>query len=289
MNIVPSIATKTFGRQILKLQKASPKLLFVGGIVGVVGTTVLACKATLKLEDVLDETQKNLDIAKSLEHSDYSEQDRVKDKTYIYIRSGVAIGKLYAPAIALGTLSICALAGSHNILTKRNVALTSAYAAVEKSFAEYRKRVEDELGPDREREVRYDVKEEKSKDESGKNVTVKRPGDPSQYARFFDEYSTSWSRTPEYNFLFLRCQQNYANDKLLSRGHIFLNEVYDMLGIERTKAGAVVGWVVSPEGDNFIDFGIFDGDNPKARDFVNGREGSVLLDFNVDGVIYDKI
>jgi hypothetical protein len=64
-----------------------------------------------------------------------------------------------------------------------------------------------------------------------------------------------------------------------------------MLGIDRSKAGSVVGWVITKEGtgDNFIDFGVFDGDNPRARDFVNGREGSILLDFNVDGVIYDKI
>ena len=84
-------------------------------------------------------------------------------------------------------------------------------------------------------------------------------------------------------------QQTFFNDLLLSRGHLFLNEVYDQIGIDRTKAGQVVGWVVSKDGDNFVDFGLFDGSTQEKRMFVNGHENSVLLDFNVDGVIYDKI
>jgi hypothetical protein len=117
------------------------------------------------------------------------------------------------------------------------------------------------------------------------------PDDPSIYARFFDPTSPSWSKEPEYNLIFLKCQQNYANDLLKSRGHVFLNEVYDMLGMERSKAGAVVGWLLSKNGDtdNFVNFGVFDGREQVARDFVNGREGAILLDFSVDGVIYDGI
>jgi hypothetical protein len=202
---------------------------------------------------------------------------------------------LYAPAIACGALSIGALAGSHRVLTKRNLALTAAYSAVEKGFNDYRTRVVEEFGEDKDRELRYGTDTEKITTEGKdgktktKEVKIVGPNSASVYARFFDEYCKNWKRQPEYNLLFLQCQQNYANDLLQSRGHIFLNEVYDMIGIDRSKAGAVVGWVISKDGDNFVDFGIFDGDNPKARDFVNGREGSILLDFNVDGVIYDKI
>ena len=92
--------------------------------------------------------------------------------------------------------------------------------------------------------------------------------------------------------MFLRAQQQYANDKLIAQGHLFLNEVYDMLGLPRTKAGAIVGWVYDDNnavGDNFVDFGIYDVHRETARDFVNGYERSILLDFNVDGVIYDLI
>ena len=120
-----------------------------------------------------------------------------------------------------------------------------------------------------------------------KQVLVDDPNGLSVYARFFDEGCEQWSKNPEYNLMFLRSQQNYYNDMLKSRGHVFLNEVYDALGIPRTQAGAVVGWMISDNGDNFIDFGVFDGDRPRARDFVNGYERSILLDFNVDGVIYD--
>ena len=213
-----------------------------------------------------------------------------------YSRAVVDVTKLYAPVVLVGAASIIALTGSHKILTSRNAALTAAYAALDKGFREYRHRVVKEFGPEVDQRLRYDTEEravtQVTPDGSKKEVKVLRagPDNISIYARFFDDLCSSWSRTPEFNHLFLRCQQNYANDLLRSRGHIFLNEVYDMVGIERSKAGAVVGWVISKDGgDNYVDFGIFDGNNPRARDFVNGREGSILLDFNVDGVIYDKI
>jgi hypothetical protein len=195
------------------------------------------------------------------------------------------------PAVAVGVVSIGCLTGSHYILTQRNVGLTAAYAAIEKSYAEYRKRVTEEVGVEREVELRQgvDIRETVKKSKDGKSVEIsKSPVGHSVYARFFDEYSKSWNKDPEYNSVFLNCQQNYANDLLRTRGHLFLNEVYDMLGIERSKAGAVVGWVISDDGDNFVDFGMYQ-DNERVRSFVNGRESSILLDFNVDGVIYDKI
>jgi hypothetical protein len=261
----------------------------------------MACRATLRLEDVLEETNQNMDKARVLlssERADYSVKDYQKDVALLKVRSAVAVGKLYGPALLMGSASIGALAGSHNILNKRNASLTVAYAAVEKGFSQYRERVVDELGENKDREFRYGTRDEtimvndKKKGEGHqKSKSVKRVGvdGASVYARFFDEYSRNWSRIPDYNRMFINAQQNYANDLLRSRGHVFLNEVYDMLGFERTKAGAVVGWVQDYDADNYVDFGIFDGDDSHVRDFVNGREGSVLLDFNVNGVIYDKI
>ena len=113
--------------------------------------------------------------------------------------------------------------------------------------------------------------------------------DVSQYARFFDEGCTGWDKNPEYNLYFLKQQQTYANDLLKNRGHLFLNDVYDMIGIPRTKEGQIVGWVYkedNPIGDNYVDFGIFAEHNRKA---VNGFEKSILLDFNVDGSIIEHI
>lgn len=296
---IKNAVTSKAGRQILHVQKQSPNLLFGAGVVGVIGTAVLAARATLKLEEVLETTHDNLNLAKAVVkrqdiQENYTERDYQRDVAIIYTRAVGKVAKLYAPSVLVGTASIAALTGSHVILTKRNMAVTAAYAAVEKTFNEYRQRVVSELGEDKERELRYETEtreiiEETKTGPQTKNVVRVSPNSPSGYARFFDEYCKSWSKQPEYNSLFLRCQQNWANDLLQSRGHVFLNEVYDMLGIERSRAGAVVGWVISKDGDNYVDFGIFDGDNPKARDFVNGREGSILLDFNVDGVIYDKI
>lgn len=111
----------------------------------------------------------------------------------------------------------------------------------------------------------------------------------SPYAAFFDEQSAAWTKNPECNKMFLLQQQNFANEKLRARGYLFLNEVYDMLGLPRTRAGQLVGWCYdehNPCGDNYVDFNIFDDHN---REFVNGFEKSVLLDFNVDGNILDRL
>jgi uncharacterized protein DUF6353 len=290
MSLVPAAIAKTVARNSLKVQAKSPGLLFGAGIVGVVGSTVLACRATLKMDHILEEAKDKLDTAHGLEHPDYSEADRKKDISTIYLQTGVKVVRAYGPAIILGGLSIAALTSSHTILSRRNTALMSAYALLEEGFAEYRARVVEKYGEDEDRNLRYGSRTEVVK-EGKVTHQIERVGTehPSIYARFFDPFSPSWSKEPEYNLIFLSCQQNYANDLLHSRGHVFLNEVYDMLGIPRSNAGAVVGWLLGV-GDDYIDFGVWsDRDNQVVRDFVNGREGAILLDFNVDGVIYDKI
>lgn len=294
MRGVPDIIGRKLAHSALLAQKSSPGVLFGVGVVGMVGSTVLACRATLKMDEVLEESKKNLEVARTLEHQEYSEKDRSRDITLIYVQTSVRIVRLYAPAIVVGGLSIAALTKSHSILNQRNAALTAAYTALEKGFKEYRERVVEKYGEEADRDLRYSTQQVEVIDpETKKKKIVKRvgPGDPSIYARFFDNGSSSWSKEPEYNLIFLKCQQNYANDLLHSRGHVFLNEVYDMLGIPRSKAGAVVGWILTPDGqtDNFINFGVFDDKSDTARDFVNGREGAILLDFNVDGIIFDKI
>jgi hypothetical protein len=209
----------------------------------------------------------------------------------VYTEGAFRIGKLYAPAVAVGAISIAALSGSHVILTRRNAALTAAYAAVSKAYVEYRARVEEQLGEDKERMIYHaaEVRELVDPDNpDGKKIkeVVADPTRFSPYARFFDEASPDWQKDAELNRYYIQCQQNYANHLLQARGHVFLNEVYDMLGIERSKAGQVVGWLIGGDGDNYIDFGMFEARN---SEFINGNERCILLDFNVDGVIYDQI
>jgi hypothetical protein len=286
--------TSRAGRQILKVQGASPTLLFGVGVVGVVTAAVLASRATLKLDEVLEEHQEILEkinLAENIEG--YSEKDQKHDKMVLLARTSGKIMKLYLPSVAVGLLSICSLTGSHIILTRRNVALTAAYAALDKGFRDYRDRVIAEYGKDKDDEYRYGYELREFAEDTPEGVVVKAvkvAKDASVHARFFDETCADWQRTWEYNRFFLQAKQNYLNNLLQSRGHVFLNEVYDALGMERSRAGAVLGWILGKGNKNYIDFGIFDGSNERARAFVNGWEGAILIDFNIDeGTIFDKI
>lgn len=289
MKFLPEALTRSIGEKSLALKADSPALMFGAGIVGVIGGTVLACRATLKVEEVLNEANEKFEQvnkAKTLEN--YSDRDAQKDQSLIYIKSGVAIIKLYSPAIVVGGLGIAALTRSHNILTKRNAALTTAYAALDRGFREYRARVVDKYGQDQDREFRYGGE---AVEVDGK-IQTRVSQDPSAiYARVWAQHTTScWTNDPDYNTVFLRLQQNQMNDRLRSKGHIFLNEVYDALGLSRTAAGSVVGWIWQGDGDNYIDFGVFQDENHEELvDFMIGREKSLVIDFNVDGMIYDKI
>lgn len=293
MNLKPitNFVTSKVGRQLLHVQKHSPAILLAAGVVGVVGATVLACKATLNLDEILEKHSDAEDVIDTA--TGISEDEAKKIKVALYIRTAARIGKLYAPAVGLGLVSIAALTTSHVVLNRRHLAVTAAYAALDKGFRQYRDRVIKELGIEKDREFRYGTETREIVEETEEGPVVKTvkqvgPEGASVYAVFFDEGNRHWSRRWADNSLFLRCQQDWANDRLRAQGHLFLNEVYDMLGIDRTPAGAIVGWVVGA-GDNYVDFGVFSNDLEAGRRFVNGEERSILLDFNVDGPIWDKI
>ena len=296
---------KIYNKSEMKVRKYSPEILAGVGVVGVIASTVMACKATTKLNDILAESKEQLEQIKTVAvdpaYADkYTEDDAKKDTTITYVQTGVKVAKLYAPSVILCTSSLGCLLASNNILKKRNAALSAAYMTVDKSFKEYRRRVAERFGDEVEKEIRYNIKAKEivTVDEEGNEVkeTVKvmegadNPTTYSDYARFFDESCPAWQNDPEYNLTFLRAQQQYANDLLKANGRLFLNDVYKMLGIDITKAGQVVGWVYDPDcpvGDNFVDFGIYDMSKERVRAFVNGYEPNILLDFNVDGNIWD--
>lgn len=302
--------TRNLHRVGFKIKKHSPEILVGAGIVGVVTSGVMACKATTKLDEVLAEPKEKIDkIHELIEHpelvpegKEYTEEDSKKDLTIMYVQSAVKVVKLYAPSVILGTVSIAAILGGHRILKKRNIALAAAYTTIDNSFKEYRGRVVERFGEELDKELRYNIKakeiEETVVNEDGtettvtKTVNVSKMGEYSDYAKFFDDGCTGWTKDPEFNLMFLKDQQRYANDLLQSKGHLFLNEVYDMLGIPRTQAGQIVGWIYDekhPIGDNKVDFGIYNTYNEANRNFVNGYERTILLDFNVDGNILDMI
>lgn len=303
-----------FGKIGFKLQKRSPEILIAVGAVGAVASAVIACKATLKVDEVVSEAKEKLDkIHESKEKEctasgiNYTEEDAKKDTTIVYVQMGLKLAKLYAPAVTLGIFSLASILASNNILRKRNVAIAAAYTAVDKSFKDYRGRVVERFGKEIDRELRHNIKAEEvtetSIDGEAKEIQktkfVVNPFDISGYARFFEKYTmdedgnsilnTHWEPNNEYNLMFLKAQQKYANDMLISRKRLFLNDVYKMLGLPPTKAGQVVGWVydpVNPIGDNYVDFGLY-ADNLSYSDYANGRDSAILLDFNVDGNIWE--
>lgn len=300
---------RTFNRAGLVLKKHSPEIMMTVGIVGTVASTIMACKATMKVDEILDNAKNTVDVihgtveaAETDKTIDYSVEDSKKDLTILYVQTGLKLAKLYAPSVVLGTASITSIIAGHNILRKRNVALAAAYTIVDKSYKEYRGRVIERFGEGVDRELRYNIKameiEETEVDEKGKEKTVKKtvnvvdPNDIGDYAKIWHEGNRGWTKDPEMNFFYLKKQQAWCNNVLKTRGHLFLNEVYDLLGFPRTAAGNIVGWYYdekNPTGDNFVDFGLFDIHDEKKADFINGYERSVIIDPNVDGPIIDYI
>ena len=301
-------ATRTFHKAGFQLKKHSPEILAAAGVVGTVASAVMACKATTKLSGIIDKAKEDIETIHEAEQypetltEEYTPEDAKKDLAIVYAQTGVKIVKLYGPAVALGVLSLSGMLASNHILRKRNIALAAAYTAVDKSFKKYRGRVIERFGEAMDKELRYNVKakeiEEVVVDEKGEEKVVKKtvmvadPNEYSEFARCFMEGSTGWDDDPEYRLMFLKSQQNAANERLKSRGYLFLNEVYEMLDIPPTKAGQCVGWIYDekhPIGDNFVDFGIYNTNNPKCRDFVDGTEPAIWLDFNVDGPILNHL
>lgn len=292
--------TSKAGRQLLKGQKHSPTLLFGVGIVGFGATVVMASKATLRLDDILTENERKQGEAHDLfelgrlNKENYTEKDYKKDTAVLKARLCRDIARLYGPSVAVGVISVGALTGSHIVLNRRYTGVVAAYSALDKSFREYQERVA-EVAPGLDQKALLNGSTSREVVEEGPNgpdvKTIYESEGRSPYARLFSrETSQSWSPQSDYNFVFLSAQQRYANDLLMARGHVMLNDVYDSLGLERTKQGAVTGWVKNNKrgGDNMIDFGIFD-EPDRFHQFMAGKDGAIWLDFNVDGLVYDLL
>ena len=301
VNKITFAAHKAF----FKVKKHSPEILITAGVIGTVASAVMACKATTKLSDILEDSKEQINQVHNfleddkIPESQYSKEDGNKDLAIIYAQTGIKLVKLYAPAVALGALSITGIVASNSILRKRNIALAAAYTTVDKTFKRYRNNVIHRFGEKIDKELRYGIKareiEEIVVDDDGNEKTVKKTveaADPvsmySDYAKIYDAGCNGWTKDAEFNLMFLRHTQAQANDILKRRGYLFLNEVYDMLGFQRTKAGQVMVWIYDEENpvvDNFVDFGIYNTDIEKARDFVNGIERVIILDFNVTNIL----
>lgn len=286
----------SFGKMGLSLKKHSPEILLVAGVVGLVGAAVTACRATTKVGAILEERKKQLDditaISAEGNTDEYTIDDKRRDTVIVNAKSALKLARLYAPAVAIGAASIVMIFSGHNILRKRSAALAAAYAAVENGFNEYKKRVAERFGADVEKEIRLGAQTatvSTMDPETGtpwdENIAVADKtlgGNP--YTMIFDGSCELWERDHEYNMLNLRAEQQYANDRLRSRGYLFLNDIFERLGVRGNKMGQVVGWVYDPKnnnGDNFVDFGI-------TEMFIDGKD-EIVLEFNPQGNILDLI
>ncbi len=291
-----------------KAKKRSPEILIVAGVIGTIASTVMACKATTKLQEITEDTKDQIDsVHEAVEHpenlsEDYTEKDMKHDLTVIYAQTGAKIAKLYAPSVILGTLSLASIVTSHNIMRKRNMALAAAYTTVDKCFKDYRGRVVERFGEEIDKELRYNIKSKEietvKKNEDGteevvpEEVVTAELNSESDYARIYDDGCAGWTKDPTMNLQALKKMEAFATEKLKAEGFLFLNDVYKMLHIPVTKAGQVVGWIYdekNPIGDNYVDFGLYDIHDERKRAFINGYERNVILDFNVDGNILDRM
>ena len=302
-NEIMSKASGALNKIGFGLKKRSPEILVAVGVVGTVVSAVMACKATTKIDTILDETKEQLDkIHEYAGNPDvaekYNAEDAKKDTAIVYAQAGVKLAKLYAPAVGLGILSISSILASNNILRKRNMAISAALAAATQDFKDYRNRVIERFGKEVDHQLRYNIKaeeiEETVTDEKGKEKKVKKSIEvadlnASGYVKYFTRSNPYWEEDSSYVEMFLRSQQNYANDKLKATGHLTLNDVYDMLGFHDSKAGMVVGWIYDldhPNGDNYVEFDVKKVNLPNEQ---GGYEEAYAIDFNVDGNIYNEM
>ena len=297
-----------FGHKaLMQIDKHSPQILVGVGVAAGVAATGMAVYSTLKVDKVMEHHQdKMVDISKKAEQANnddelvYDKKAQKHDKTMVYVETGAELTRLYLPTIALTGVSIACVLSAHHILDGRYMAAASAFTAVSKEFSDYRGRVRKQFGEDKERDIYQGVVEEEVTDEkTGETTTVRKYDkdtvDRSGLSRYFDEFSIYWDKyNPDQNIAHIRSVLHQANDQLYANGHLFLNDVYQMLGIPDTKEGAILGWIVDEDHQNpYVDFGVYGVNSDDPWDFSNeepwdGKMG-ILLTFNVDGIIYDKI
>ena len=305
-----------FSNIVYGVKKNSPTLCFIGGVTAFVGTCILASKATLEAEDIIDEHNKRIEdietagkiaAAEGYSGKPYGEAEMKKDKTTAYTKTGVSLAKAYAPAIATGALSITLFLAGQKILNGRYVAAASAYSGLQKLFNDYRGRVREDLGPEKDRQFLYGSRVEKKAieaetvdPETGKTKKEKLDAeyidinidDTTGNIRVWGEYNSDGSRNWQYernhemSLSWLRAKESFWNDILRTRKSkvVTENEVAHDIGLNMTQSGQFLGWDRNKNPDAYIDFGLGDWSDPQVKRFINNDIDSVILTFNVDGI-----
>lgn len=285
-NLLP--AAKLAGTKVaLKAKKHGPTIMVVAGVAGLVGTVVLACKETTKLDSVNEEAKAIIDDVKSR-----GEDVPTKDLTLAYVKAACKYIKLYAPSACLGLASTASILYGHGVISKRNAALLASYSALEGRFKDYRSRVMEKWGEDVENKLFTGEKTEEveetvtKKDGTEKvvkhKVTSKNISDKDPNFLLFEEGMTpEWTSSPSENYLKIKCVLNWAQRRVNAGYPVFVNEVREQLGFKRIPEGQLLGW----NKNDIVDFGLFENiedDSVAAtvkREFILGNEASVMLHF----------
>ena len=300
MKIIPKSLTRLKFRSVLKARKNSPTILVVGGVVGLGVTAILAAKATPKATKVVAEHKAQRtqigDIPSKGAVTKAERKDVQVQVLELYYNTSLELTKVYGPCLVLGTVSAASILYGHNILRGRHAATMAAYSGLVEQFSSYRGRVRQTLGEKAEREIFNGAHGEYVEDPNHPGEYKMEPvypdGDlaPSSKHVWFDEKNPYFKKDPEVNMMHLNAVQMHMNQLLNVKGHLFLNEVKDALGMPRTSDGQILGWVFGAgTGDDFIDFGHTTNTDPQTMAFKNGEVPEVMLNFNVDGVVYDLI
>lgn len=301
---IKNTITRTVSTGLLQARKHAPEILLVTSLSSGAAALALTVKQTLTVAPVLEPWNDWMDQYKDgLEKKKYAEEhpeeelpkfpeETAKSITVrTAVQTGLNLARHYALPLAFAGLSAAAMLGMYKVWNARYTAVVAVATGLQETLSKYREEIRDQLGENADKEVMSKVTSDKRevKEDPQTENQVRKPQMGSQYSRIFDESSTYYKRCAGDNLTFLQRQQSIANHLLAINGSVFLNEVYDMLGFPRTKAGSVVGWIFDPGIENKIDFGFWDLGDEAKRAFINGWEKSVLLDFNVDGIIYDII
>lgn len=286
---------KLINKAVHYVKAHESEIMFAGGVASFTGCIVTSCEATLKIDSVLDECDVILDNAKNAEYD--SKNERGKELTKAYAVCVGKIAKLYAKPAFLGMTSIACFTRSNQVLNNKVNTLLGAYVALNEKYDSYREEVAEEFGKDKEEDIYSKVRKTSVSDEILEDGEKYASDDAKlmeqfgyrcgKYSKFFDETSYAFESDAEYNRFFILAQQTYMNNELNRKGYLRLNEVYKALGMEETASGSKAGWVINESDDEtaFVDFGMFV-PNKANRDFINGYERAILLDFNV---MYDDI
>lgn len=295
--------TTAFYTGVARISKHAPTILSVTASAGVIATGYLAWKAGTRFEDVegrdWDRRKECLKNADNIPDEDVPKIER--KNRILFILDTV---RTVAPAAIVGAATITMIYFSNSISKKRLAAMGAAYATLQTAFDGYKRTMVEALGKESVEKILKPKlpnvgksaeeilsSDNKSDAANVSDAVVNSLKALSPYARIIaEESSTCWDPNEDYTSQNLAAVQLWANRRLERKGHLFLNEVFDQLGLSRTREGAVVGWLKNGDGDNYVSFGDFDASVYRVpSDDYTRVDSNFIVDFNVDGVIWDRI